>query len=123
MLTHLQKLLAEHWEISFKKKKSLSKRTRIQDKFYNSCVAPILDYSSSLILPVRRLCAESGNEVLLGVHRFAPTLVMTGDTGWILSMYRRWTSMVRFLNRILDVRNDRLVRRIFEEDYRHCKNV
>ena len=95
-------------------------------KLYNSCVTPILDYSASTwgfkqYTPID--CVQNrAMRYFLGVHRFAPTLAMTGDTGWIPSMYRRWTSMLRFWNRILNVDNDRLLRRVFETDYRLCNN-
>ena len=96
------------------------------DKLYNSCVTPILDYSSSTwgFKQYTSIdCVQNrAMRYFLGVHRFAPTLAMTGDTGWIPSMYRRWTSMIRFWNRILNIGNDRLLRRIFEEDYRLCNN-
>ena len=96
------------------------------DKLYNSCVTPILDYSASTwgfkqYTPID--CVQNrAMRYFLGVHRFAPTLAMTGDTGWIPSMYRRWTSMLRYWSRILNVGGDRLLRRIFEIDYRLCNN-
>ena len=58
----------------------------------------------------------------LGVHRFIPALAVTGDVGWILSMYRRWISMLRFWNRIINVSHEQLLWRIFEIDYTICDN-
>ena len=58
----------------------------------------------------------------LGVHRFAPTLALLGDTGWIPSVYRRWTCMLRFWNRLILMDNDRLTKKVFIYDYNLCTN-
>ena len=96
------------------------------DKLYNSCVTPILDYSASTrgFKQYTSIdCVQNrAMRYFLGLHRFTPTLAMTVDTGWIPSMYRRWTTMIHFWNRILNVGNDRLLRRIFEEEYRLNNN-
>lgn len=58
----------------------------------------------------------------LGVHRFAPTLSVYGDTGWIPSQYRRWITAIRYWNRVLSFDNERITRNEFEIDYHRCRN-
>ncbi|CAC5394901.1 unnamed protein product [Mytilus coruscus] len=56
----------------------------------------------------------------LGVHRFAPTLALHGDVGWIPSQFRRWTNMVRYWNRLLKFEDDRITKLAFNADYNRC---
>jgi hypothetical protein len=56
----------------------------------------------------------------LGVHRFAPTLALIGDTGWVPSVYRRWVSIIRFRNRPVLMDNTRLTKTVFIHDYYLC---
>ena len=59
----------------------------------------------------------------LGVHRFAPTLALIGNTGWLPSVYRRWGSIIRFWNRLVHMDNTRLTKRVlFIHDYNMCDN-
>lgn len=58
----------------------------------------------------------------MGVHRFAPTLAIYGDTGWIPSQFRRWINMIRFWNRVLSFDEERITKIVFEFDYNRCRN-
>ena len=44
----------------------------------------------------------------LGVHKFAPTLGLFGDTGWIPIVYLQKLCLLRFWNRLLGINEDRL---------------
>lgn len=52
----------------------------------------------------------------LGVHKFAPTLAIMGDTGWEPSEVRWSVHMARLWNRILGLNSNRIIRKIFEWD-------
>ena len=52
----------------------------------------------------------------LGVQRFTPILAMVGDIGWLLSIYRRWRSMIRLWNRLILMNNERLTKKVFNAD-------
>ncbi len=58
----------------------------------------------------------------LGVHSKTPILALEGDTGWLNTEVRRHTEMFRFWNCIIMMDATRLTRKVFETDYRICKN-
>jgi len=101
-------------------------------KLYNSCVIPIMDYCSSIWGYKQQQSIDNvQNRALryfLGVHRFTPTLALTGDSGWLPSMYRRWTNMLRYWNRLVLMEDHRLTKRVFNADYNSdranwCKDI
>jgi len=53
----------------------------------------------------------------LGVHRFTPVLGMIGDTGWIPSVYRRWLTMIRYWNKLVQMDDHRITKKVFIADY------
>ncbi len=59
---------------------------------------------------------------LLGVHSKTPILALEGDTGWLNTEVRRHTEMFRFWNCIIKMDVSRRTRKVFETDYRICKN-
>ena len=58
----------------------------------------------------------------LGVHRFTPILAINGDMGWPLSLHRRWINMLRLWNRLIDMDNNRLTKKIFLYDFQKYMN-
>ncbi len=74
-------------------------------KLYESCVTSMLDDSSGVwgYKPNQSIDNVQNRAIryYMGVHRFAPTLAITGDIGWIPSTYRRWISMIRYWNRLI----------------------
>ena len=58
----------------------------------------------------------------LGVHRFTPNMAITGDMGWLPSVYRRWCSVIRLWNRILLFDDTRITKKVFNHDYNICQN-
>jgi hypothetical protein len=96
------------------------------EKLYNSCVIPILDYCASVwgnkhFQQIDNI-QNRAMRYFMGVHRFTPVLAMLGDTGWLPSRYRRWTSMLRLWNRLVCMDTNRLTYKLFETDYRQCSN-
>lgn len=91
------------------------------EKLYTSCIIPILDYSASVwgFKQFQQIdnVQNRAMRYFLGVHSFSPVLLLTGDTGWLPSTYRRWGSMLRFWNRLIKMDNDRLTKKVFEFDY------
>ena len=92
-------------------------------KLYDTCVLPILDYSSA-VWGYKHF--QSSDNVqnrairyFLGVHRFTPVIALTGETGWLPSMYRRWIIMLKYWNRLVLLDEDRLTKSAFETDYQH----
>ena len=39
----------------------------------------------------------------MGVHRFTPILVITGDLGWVVSTNRRRANVLRLWNRLVSM--------------------
>ncbi len=51
--------------------------------------------------------------IYLGVHRFSSNHAINGDIGWTMSSTRRKVAMIRFYNRLLDMPETRLTKRVF----------
>lgn len=58
----------------------------------------------------------------LGVHRFAPTAGVQGDMGWMSLKYRRYIIMLKFWNRLIQMDESRLTKRIFLWFFEHPEN-
>lgn len=90
-------------------------------KLYESCVCPVMDYSSGVwgfknydkINSVQ----NKAMRIFLGVHRFAPTLALEGDMGWLMPRYRRWLHILRLWNRLVTMADNRLTKHIFVNDF------
>ena len=84
---------------------------------FHSGIAPILDYASAIWGFQQYSQIDSvQNKALrffLGVHRFATTAAVIGDTGWIDCNTRRKINLLRFWNRMLRCSDDRLTKKIF----------
>jgi hypothetical protein len=55
--------------------------------------------------------------IFLGVHKFTPTPVLEGDTGWLSPRYRRWMNILRLWNRLNSLDNDRITKIVYVNDY------
>ena len=90
-------------------------------KLFDSCVAPVLDYSSGVWGFSKYNCLEAiqnrAIRIYLGVHKFAPILALQGDMGWMSTENRQYLSMLRFWNRLLKLPDNRLTKRIFIYDF------
>ena len=90
-------------------------------KLYESCVCPIMDYSSAVwgfgnfdkIDAVQYKAARS----FLGVHKFAPKLAVEGDMGWLAPQYRAWLNILRMWNKLIQLDDNRLTQNVFINDY------
>ncbi len=51
--------------------------------------------------------------LFLGVHKFAPNLLINADMGWIPSKIRRHTEILRMWNRLVKMEDNRLTKKVF----------
>ena len=90
-------------------------------KSFHSCVTPVLDYSSGVWGFSKYNCLEAiqnrAIRIYLGVHKFAPTLALQGDMGWMSTENRQCLSVLRFWNRLLKLPDNRLTKQIFIDDF------
>ena len=90
-------------------------------KLYESCVTPILDYSSSIWgfknYNKPNLIQNKAMRIFLGVHRLAPVAGLEGDMAWLSPQYRRWLNMLRYWNRMITMDSSRLTKKLFNYMY------
>ena len=91
------------------------------EKMYQSCVCPILDYCSPVWGHIKANdieCVQNrAMRIFLGVHRFAPTAAMIGDTGWVNCYIRRMSQRIKYWNRLIAMEDYRLTKIVFNFDY------
>ncbi len=84
---------------------------------YDACVSPILNYASGVWGYKESKTADSientAAHCFLGVHKFAPTLAVQGDMGWLPGSIRRKCEMIRLWNRLLNMPEDRINKKVF----------
>ena len=80
-----------------------------------------MDYSSGVWGFSNYNCLEAiqnrAIRIYLGVHKFAPTLALQGDMGWMSTENRQCLSVLRFWNRLLKLPDNRLTKQIFIDDF------
>jgi hypothetical protein len=86
-------------------------------KLFESCVTPIIDYGAEVWgfrnYNKPNLVQNKAMRIFLGVHRFAPVAGLEGDMAWLSPQYRRWLCILRLWNRLINMHDDRLPKRIF----------
>ena len=99
---------------------------------FNSQIANILDYSSSIWshkkAPEGNVIQNKAMRYFLGVHRFTPVTALNGEMGWLPSRFRRYLNTIRLRNRLIKIDNSRLTKTIFLWDSEQtqsswCQNV
>ena len=93
---------------------------------YNSHVIPIMDYSSGIWGYSK---SEEGDNIqnratryYLGVHQKAPIFAIQGDNVWTRTKVRHQVAMRRLWNKLSQMSEDRLTKKVFNWDYNVCKN-
>ena len=93
---------------------------------YNTGVLPVLEYASEIWGYKHYKCTDSIQErairYFLGLHRFTPIPALRGEVGWISTQCRRWINMVRFWNRLVEMPENRLTRKLFTWDLAQVDN-
>ncbi len=100
-------------------------------KLYESGVTPILDYCSGVWgynkLEKIDTVQNRALRLYLGVHKFSPNHAINADMGWITSRVRRHVEILRLWNRLINMEDDRLTKKVFmwDKSNRHvwCKGV
>ena len=103
----------------FKKFKDVGYKTFT--KLYNSCVVPVIDYGSA-VWGGRNFkhCDQIHCRAIrfyLGVHRFAPLAALKGDMGWPDPQTRQKTAMLKYWNRLVNMSDERITKKIFTWDH------
>ena len=92
-------------------------------KLYQSGVLPILEYGSGVWGYINandaNLIQNRAMRYFLGVHKFAPNLALSGETGWLNPKLSRWLCLVRFWNRLILMDEGRLTN--FQHDFVLCE--
>ena len=93
-------------------------------KMYETCVIPVADYGSSTWgyhnLHHSTKIQDRAIRYFLGVHRFTALPALHAEMGWLLPRYRKYLNMLRFWNRVINLPNDRLTKRVFTMDRDRC---
>ena len=91
------------------------------EKLYQTNVIPVMDYGSEVWgyekFNKSEIVQNRASRVYLGVHRFAPVLGLQGDLRWLSCRTRRKLNMVRYWNRLVNMDNTRITKRVFQWDY------
>ncbi len=95
-------------------------------KMYHSYVVPIMDYGSGVWGYDN---SEAGDKVqfrairyYLGIHPKTPLLALEGDMGWNSCKIRQCINMIRLWNRLINMDENKLTKRVLKWDYIICKN-
>ena len=93
------------------------------EKLFHSCVVPILDYCSGVwgfktyhSIEIVQNCAL---RYFLGLHRYAPAITLNSEVGWLAPTQRRWICMLKRWNRVIQMDDDRLTKKVFLWSYRN----
>jgi hypothetical protein len=93
-------------------------------KLFHTNVCPILDYCSGVWgYKIFTSCDKIQNRAArwyLGVHSKTTLFALSGDMGWVDSKFRRHVNILRFWNRITNLDNNRLVKKVFLWDKSLC---
>ncbi len=108
----------------FKSMREMSYRT--YSKLYDSMVCPVMDYGSAVwgVKNFEKLeqVHHRAMRFFTGVHRLCPIPGFVGDMGWLDNVSRWKLERIRFWNRLVETKHDRLLKKIFLWDvdmYRH----
>ena len=90
-------------------------------KLYETCVVPIADYGSNVwgFKNSKNAATVHKRAIIyfLGVHTFTPIEGMYGDMGWATPQMRHHANMMRFWNRLVNMDDDRLTKKVFMWDW------
>lgn len=96
------------------------------ETLFNKCVLPVLNYGAEIWggkeYPSNQQIQNRAMRFYLGVHKFAPTLGMLGDLGWIPIKFSQYTCMINFWNRLVQCPQNRLLYKVFLWDFENCNN-
>ncbi len=95
-------------------------------KLFQTSVSPILEYASDVWGYKDYIKCEwvqqRAAHYYLGVHSKTPILALNGDMGWSSTNLLRHIKMTKYWNRLINMNDDRLIKRLFLYDKSQCKN-
>jgi hypothetical protein len=90
-------------------------------KSFETSICPVINYGSEVWGYIKNSKSDSvqikGMKVFLGVHRFAANVAVEGDMGWYPNRIKRTLNVLRYWNRIVQMKNDRLTKKVFTYEY------
>ena len=93
----------------------------VYEKLYHSCVVSIVDYCAGVWGSESYLkCNTIHNRAIrayLGVHNKSSNLAINGDVGWLEPDIRGKLEMTRMWDRLVNMDDNRLTKRVFLWDY------
>ena len=95
-------------------------------KLFQTSVSPILEYASEVwgykeYIKCERVHQRAAR-YYLGVHPKTPKLALTGDMGWSSAKLLRYTKMAKYWNRLINMNDNRLTKKLFLYDKSQCNN-
>lgn len=92
-------------------------------KCVNSCLYPVIEYGSEITgiyknVKLNRVI-DSAARSFIGVHRFCPIASMYKDLGWNRNNCRRKINVIRYWNKLVKMKNDRLTKQVFDYMYQN----
>lgn len=86
-------------------------------QLYAACVSPVLNYAAGVWgatqSPALDAVENRAIRCFLGVNKFVPVLAAQGDMGWIPGSIQRKCEMVRLWNRLINLSDNRVTKKIF----------
>ena len=103
----------------------------VYEKLYHSCVVPIMDYSAGVWESKSYLKCNTihnrATRAYLGVPNKSLNLAINGDVGWLEPDIWRKLETVRMWDRLVNMDDNRLTKRVFLWDYNQlhgwCSNM
>ena len=96
---------------------------KVYTKLYNSCVVPIMDYCCGIWGYAKydkpNTIQNRALRSFLGEHRYTSNIVINGDVAWITPVVRRKVEMVKLLQRMIEMSENRTTNFIFIWDGNH----
>lgn len=90
-------------------------------KLFDSSVTPVINYGTEVLGYLKNLKSDSiqikAIKIFLGVHRFASNDAVQGDMGWLPNHLKRTLNVLRYWNRLVNLDDARLTRKVFDAEY------
>ena len=94
----------------------------VYEHIYNTCVIPVLDYSSEVWgarhYPKTETVHNRAIKLYMGVGKTCPTPTIIGDSGWYPSHIRRKQKMIKLWNKLVQTNDNRLLKKVFLYDWK-----
>jgi hypothetical protein len=93
------------------------------EKLYKSCVMPIMEYGSEIWgykeFQSLNVVQNRAMKFYSGVNKYTPTAGVYSELGWITPKLRQWKRLLSMWNRICNMTDDRLTKRVLKYSLRY----